>query len=443
MPDETKPATPAETAQTQQTISVEKPEKRILGFKQNVFYLGIVSLLNDAASEIIYPLLPIFLKSVLGASYAVIGVIEGIAEGAASLMKLLSGWFSDKIQKNKVFVFIGYLIATIVRPLVAFVGTGWHVLAVRLADRVGKGIRTAPRDALIANSVSESERGKSFGFHRAMDHFGAVVGSLMAFVLVWIFSANSPDKIHRLRYIFLFAFIPGIISLFFIAAKVKDVQTKTGDPEQKPDKSKPKVKLSLAGMDGRFKAYLLILGLFTLGNSTDAFLLLRATEVGLSAPLVWAVFHIIKSSLSTPAGMISDKVGRKFIIIAGWLIYAGVYFGFGFTQGSNSAWILFMVYGVYYALTEGVAKALVADFSPKEMKGTAFGWFHFVEGITLIPASIIFGALYGWSPKFAFAFGACLALAAAVLLIIFVPGKPVAEVAMTTASSLEGASQKT
>jgi len=428
MPDETKSPLPEEAEQVQQPQPVldnvpEKSEKPILGVKRNVFFLGIISLLNDAASEIIYPLLPIFLESVLGAAYALIGLLEGLVEGTASLMKLLSGWFSDRIKKNKVFIFAGYTIAAIVRPLVAFAGAAWHVLIVRISDRVGKGLRTAPRDALIAHSVNESERGKSFGFHRAMDHLGAVIGALLAFLLVKIFSADSPDRVYRLRYIFLFAFGPGLISLYFIAAKIKDVKPKIQEADQKPVKPEVKPKLTLTGMDGRFKAFLLIFGLFSLGNSTDWFLLIRANKIGLSPPLVWAVFHLIKSALSTPAGMISDKIGRKAVIIAGWLLYAGVYFGFGFTYSANAVWILFLIYGAYYALTEGVAKALIADFSPAEMRGTAFGWYHFVEGITLIPASIIFGALYGWKSEAAFTFGACLALFAAVLLIILVPGK--------------------
>jgi len=409
-------------------IPDEIPEKTILGFKKNVFYLSMVSLLNDAASEIIYPLLAIFLNTVLGASYAIIGLIEGIVEGTASLTKLVSGWLSDRLEKNKVFIFVGYSLSVFMRPLVGFASAVWQVLAFRFADRIGKGVRTAPRDALIANSINEDERGKSFGFHRAMDHLGAVIGALLAFVLVWIFSATDPGKFHRLQYVFAFAFIPGIASLYLIVKKVRDTKPQEAPEnigeEQEEEEPTQKVKLTLKGMDGRFKIFLLILALFTLGNSTDAFLLLRVHKIGISAPLIWAVFHIIKSTFSTPAGIISDKVGRKGVIIVGWLIYSVVYFGFAFTKNHNAIWVLFMLYGVYYALTEGVAKALIADYSPAELRGTAFGWYHLVEGGMLIPASILFGVFWryvaGW---FAFSFGAALALTSVVLFIIFVPGK--------------------
>ncbi len=259
----------------------DKPEKTILGFKENVFYLGIVSLLNDAASEIIYPLLAIFLNTVLGASYVIIGLIEGVAEATAALTKLFSGWLSDRVRKNKVFVFVGYLLSVFVRPLIAVSTAAWHVLLFRFTDRIGKGVRTAPRDALIANSVSENERGKSFGFHRAMDHLGAVLGSLIAFGLVWLFAASDPDKAYRLRWVFAFAFIPGIASLYFVATKVRDIKRTETPIEEQAEESKPKAKLTLQGIDSRFKFFLLILALFALGNSTDGFLLLRVHQIRL------------------------------------------------------------------------------------------------------------------------------------------------------------------
>ena len=303
---------------------VETSGKTILGFKENVFYLGVVSLLNDVASEIIYPLAPLFLQTVLGAAYAVfIGVIEGIAEGTASLMKLLSGWYSDKVMRKKVFVIVGYTFSVLMRPLIGFahfIRIWWYVLAVRFSDRIGKGIRTAPRDALIANSITEKERGKSFGFHRAMDHLGAVLGALIAFGLVSLFGIKEWSS---LWWIFLFAFIPGFMSLYFVVKKVSDTGTKARVKETEAGESKSTARLTLQGFDSRFKFFLLILALFTLGNSTDVFLILRVAnieEIGFKVTLVWAVFHIIKAAFSTPAGLISDYVGRKGVIVAGWLV---------------------------------------------------------------------------------------------------------------------------
>lgn len=438
MPDKLELESTNQVEPEQKSLEFEKPEKPILGFKPNVFFLGIVSLLNDAASEIIYPLVPKFLKTVFDTQFGIfLGIIEGIAEGTASLMKLASGWYSDKVKKNKAFVIVGYGISIFLRPLLGlahFINSWLYVLGIRFSDRVGKGIRTAPRDALIANSINADERGKSFGFHRAMDHFGAVIGGLIAFGLIMLFRIKEPSS---LWWIFLFAFVPGIISLYFIIAKIKDISPASS----KSNVSKTEKLTTTANFNSHFKIYLLVLALFTLGNSSDMFLLARISDIEdfwYKVPLVWAVFHTIKSALSTPAGILSDKIGRKGMIVPGWLIYSAVYFGFAFTQSAQAAWILFMLYAVYYAMTEGVAKALVSDLTPKEAQGTAFGWFHFVEGITLIPASIVFGALYDKSPKFAFSFGASLALAASVLLIIFVPGKIKAAAAEISEIKLEG-----
>lgn len=417
-----------EAADVSAAAGVRTLKPSILGIKRNVFFLGIISLLNDIASEIIYPLAPIFLKTVLGPAYAVfIGLIEGIAEGTASLMKLLSGWYSDRIRRNKAFVFVGYTFSVLFRPLIGLALAWWHVLFVRVADRVGKGVRTAPRDALIASSITDDERGKSFGFHRAMDHLGAVLGGLLAFALVWMFALrDSPEELWK---VFLFAFVPGLASLYFVVWKIKERAAERRPSQPVIEDVRPEAEASAKSpaLDGRLKLFLLIFALFTLGNSSDMFLLLRLGEIEdfwWKVPLVWAVFHVVKSAFSTPAGMISDKVGRKAVIVAGWIIYSGVYFGFAFTSTTNAMWILFMIYGVYYALTEGVAKAMVADLAPGDRLGTAFGWYHATVGFAIIPASIIFGALwYGFgSYAYPFCLGAVLALAAAVLLIIFVPG---------------------
>ena len=360
MPDEIKPEMPADTTQTQKSAILLEPEKRILGFKQNVFYLGIVSLLNDAASEIIYPVLPMFLRTVFRTQFGIfLGIIEGIAEGTASLMKLFSGWYSDKIKKNKAFAIAGYGISVFFRPFIGlaeFINSWLYVLGIRFSDRIGKGVRTAPRDALIANSINPNERGKSFGFHRALDHLGAVIGSLLAFGLISLFLEKIPGTYQlvdpsRLWWIFLFAFIPGIISLFFLVYKINDVAISSIPKENAPNAGKLGASTQSPKMDKRFKIFLLILALFTLGNSSDMFLLDRVANIkgiGIKVTLVWAAFHVVKSLFSTPAGIISDYLGRRGVIILGWLIYAGVYFGFGFAgQSANAAWILFMIYGAW------------------------------------------------------------------------------------------------
>ena len=386
---------------------------------RNVFTIGFVSLLNDASSEIIYPLLPIFLASILGASASAIGIIEGAAESLSSLLKLFAGYFSDRLGKRKALVVAGYALANLARPFLAIAANWYQVLAIRLTDRVGKGIRTAPRDAMIADTVSIGQRGLAFGFHRAMDHTGAVIGPLLGYLLVFWFAADrAAPSAHDFTKIFLWASVPGMAAVLVGVFLLKDAQIKSA----LPDTSRPK--LSWRTFDGNFKRFLLVVALFTLSNSSDAFLLLRAQDAGVSVvmiPLLWAALHASKVLSSLLGGDLSDRVGRKSLIIAGWLLYAGVYAGFAFVSSPAVVWILFLVYGIYFGLTEGVEKALVADLVRPEQRGTAYGLYNLAFSITVFPASILMGQVWDWKgPATAFLVSAVLGSSAAILLLLSV-----------------------
>lgn len=364
-----------------------KQVDRYRALPRNVIALSFVSLLNDTSSEIIYPLLPAFLALSLGASPFAIGLIEGFAESIASILKLFSGYLSDRFGTRKLPIFLGYSLAAVTRPLLAFVTSWPQVLVVRMTDRVGKGIRGAPRDALIAESVPEKERGFAFGFNRAADHLGAVIGPVAGFVLLSIFAVNAADPtLLEYQKVFLFASVPVIIGLlviaFFVGEKVDHHDTI--DPPN----------FSLRGFDGNFKRFLAVIALFTLSNSTDAFLLLRAGQAGVSPvllPLLWMTLHVSKVVSSLIGGGLSDRIGRKKVIVAGWLIYALVYVGFAFVDSAWQCWVLFIIYGSYFGLTEGVEKAFVADMVPKNKRGTAYGLYNLAFGITVFPASLLFG----------------------------------------------------
>ena len=377
--------------------------------------LGGVSFLTDVATDMIYPLLPLFLSSVIGANASFIGAIEGAAESTASLLKLASGWWSDKVRKRKPLVMLGYGIATIARPFTAIAQTATQVLLIRLTDRVGKGIRTAPRDALLADSTDAETRGRAFGFHAAMDNAGAVLGPLIAFLLLREFDFS-------LREVFWLAAIPGVLAFMVLAVAVREVS----HPKEEASSSTPHLSVR-EKLGTRFWLYLGVVFVFTLGNSTDAFLLLRANQLGVAiamAPILWAFLNLIKAALGTWGGAMSDRVGRKPLIVAGWLIYALVYFGFARASEQWHAWALFASYAVFYALTEGTEKAFVADLVPKERRGAAYGWFNLAIGLGALPASIIFGAIWDRSgSSTAFHFGATLALLAAVGMTLVSPGR--------------------
>lgn len=396
--------------------------RRYRSLPPTVFALSFVALLNDASSDIIYPLLPTFLAISLGATPFAIGLIEGFAESVASILKLFAGYLSDKFGNRKLPVFLGYSLAAITRPILAFVTSWPQVLVVRMADRTGKGIRGAPRDALIARSVAPENRGLAFGFNRAADNLGAVIGPVLAFILLSYLAAD-PDNPTANEYqsVFLFASIPVVIGLFVIVFFVREEK---GGAE--PAESLP-ISFSLSQFADNFKRLLFVIALFTLSNSTDAFLLLRAEQSGIPPamlPLLWMVLHFSKVFSSLVGGHLSDKFGRRSLIITGWVVYASVYIGFAFVDSAWQAWALFIIYGLYFGLTEGVEKALVADLVEDEKRGTAFGYYNLAYGITVLPASLLFGFLWDqFGASTAFIVSSAISVTAAGLMFTIKPGK--------------------
>jgi MFS family permease len=383
-------------------------KKSFLGLSKNVRNLGWVSLFNDISSEMIYPLLPLFLTQVLGVGVVFVGLIEGIAESVSSFLKLFSGWLSDRFQKRKGIIFFGYSLASVTRPFMGLTTSAYHVLFLRFFDRVGKGVRTSPRDALLSQSTLENERGKAFGFQRAMDHAGAMTGPLIASLLMATLTQN-------LRIIFTLSFIPALVCLLILYRGVSEVG------KELPSKSSP-FKLHLKSWDRKFKYFLLIITLFTLGNSSDAFLLLRAKDLGIgviSIPILWFVFHLSKTAFSVPGGTLSDRIGRKRVMIIAWTIYGLVYLGFAFASKAYHIWFLFFIYGIFYGFSEGTERAWVADLVEESKRGTAYGAYHFFIGMAALPASVVMGFLWkAIGVQWAFSFGAAMALIAAFLAII-------------------------
>jgi MFS family permease len=382
--------------------------KPFLGLSKNVRSLGWVSLFNDIASEMIFPLLPLFLNTVLGAGVVFIGLIEGIAESMSSFLKLFSGWVSDRFRKRKGLILFGYFLASVTRPFIGLATSAYHVLFLRFFDRIGKGVRSSPRDALLSQSCGEDGRGKAFGFQRAMDHAGAMTGPLIASLLMAVLTKD-------LRAIFLLAFIPSLFCLWVLWRGVTDVS-----PAPKPVSSPPR--FHWKGWDRKFKYFLLVITLFTLGNSSDAFLLLRAQNLGIdvvSIPILWFVFHLSKTAFSVPGGVLSDRIGRRKVMILAWIIYGLVYLGFAFATNAYQVWLLFITYGFFYGLAEGTEKAWVSDLVEESRRGTAYGAYHFCIGIAALPASLLMGLIWkAVGIQWAFSFGALMALIASFLAIV-------------------------
>lgn len=373
---------------------------------RNVKILGWASLLNDTASEMIFPLLPAFLLTVLGGNRFYLGVIEGAADSVASLLKLWSGGRSDQAGRRKGFVLFGYSLAAITRPVIGVVVAPWQLFLLRIGDRVGKGVRTSPRDALIADSTNPLLRGRAFGFHRAMDHLGAAIGPLLAagFLFLW------PE---HFRALFLLTVLPGLLVVGLLILGLRETPA--------IELAKEPVQLTLKPFDRNFRRYLLALVVFTLGNSSDAFLLVRAGELGVPVPmlpLLWCIFHIAKSSSNLLLGAAVDKFGPRPFIFLGWFVYAAVYLAFGLATAPWAAWTLFLCYALFYGLTEPAEKTLVANIVAGDRKGLAYGWYNFAIGIATLPSSLIFGGLYHYyGPLAAFGWGAALALVAGILML--------------------------
>jgi len=380
--------------------------RALRGLPRTVWLIGLISLVNDSASEMLYPLIPLYLASVLMSGPRVLGFIEGVAEATASLLKLFSGVVVDRTRRGKPWIVFGYALAGLGRPLIAFVGSWPWLFVIRFSDRVGKGLRTAPRDALLAASAGPERRGLAFGVHRAMDNAGAVIGPVLAAALLGTGLA--------LRDVFLWSFVPGLLCLALSQA--------IREPAQPLPRLARRTAWRLGELPSVLRRYLAVVALFTLGNSSNMFLLLRARELGLTeaqVPLLWAGVSAVAMLLSTPLSGLSDRYGRKRFLVGGYLAYAGVYLALARLQTDGAAMLaLYALYGVFLGATEGVEKAMVADLAPAEGSGAAFGWFNLVAGIMLLPASLLFGWLYqSVSAAFAFSVSGALAMAAAALLL--------------------------
>lgn len=387
------------------------PESRG-GLSRNVLALGLVSFFADLSGEMVYPLIPIFLTSVLGAPVATVGLIEGVAESTASLLKVISGWWSDKVGRRLPLIAGGYGL-TVAGKLLLAVAFAWPmVLLARFVDRAGKGFRGSPRDALIADSTPAAARGRAFGFHRGMDTAGAVLGPLAGLGLVALLD-------DRLRLVFAIAVVPGLLSVLALAL----VREATGIPKAARTVAAPP--FSLKGFDPRLRLFLIATLVFALGNSSDVFLILRAKELGLSTTavvLAYVVYNFVYMGVSPPAGILSDRVGRRGVFVAGLLTFAAVYAGFARADAAWQVWPLFAVYGIYIALTDGVGKALISDLAPVERRATALGAYGMLTGVAALIASVVAGLLWDRvGPAAPFVLGAASALACAALLLIFVP----------------------
>ena len=391
---------------------------------RNLLALSLVSFFTDASSEIIAPLLPLFLVGTLGASVSFVGIIEGSAESVASLLKLASGWWSDRVGRRKPLIVAGYALASFMRPMMAIASSASQVLAIRVADRVGKGIRSAPRDALLSASIAPEYRGRAFGFHRASDHAGAVVGPIIALICLRLLGMP-------LRHVFWVAAIPGALAVLVVIFGVREESAPASTasvaagsaPEAASTAAESALPVEPLGLP--FRRMMVAIVLFTLGNSTDAFLLLRASQLGVAVaaiPLLWLVLHLVKMLSSTPGGILSDRFGRRPLIAGGWALYALVYSGFAVASTQWHVWALFAVYGVVFGLTEGTEKALVADLVPSSRRGAAFGWYHAAIGVGALPASVLFGVLWDkYGASVAFIAGSGIAMLATMIFVTTVP----------------------
>lgn len=386
--------------------------RKIWGLNPNVFFLGLVSLLTDVSSEMIFTLIPLFLRNVLKAPFTTIGLIGGLSESTDAIFRIFSGWLSDKVGKRKPLAVLGYSISTIAKPFMYLASNWGVVLGVRFSDRVGKGMRTSSRDALIADSVSAGERGRGFGLHRAMDTSGAVLGLAIAAIIVYLVQGGGQElSLETYQWLVIVGVIPAVLAVIVLLIFVQERRKLPSGVTSSQVGFK-----QAGGFDTRFKVFLAIMAIFTLGNSSDFFVILRAQNLEASlihVVLMLVLFNVTYAAVSLPAGMLSDKLGRRRVITLGWFIYALVYLGFAVASEVWQVWLLFAGYGIYYGVVEGVARAFVADLVTEEKRGTAYGLYHGVVGLTLLPASVIAGWLWqAISPAAPFYFGAGLAFLA-------------------------------
>ena len=401
------------------------PTSSLRGLPRNVWVVTATSFLTDVSSEMLVHLLPLFLANILGVRTSVVGLIEGVAETTASLLKVFSGWLSDRLGDRKWLTVAGYSLSTLAKPFLFFANSWGAVLAVRFADRVGKGIRTAPRDALVADSIDEKRRGLAFGLHRAGDTAGALMGLLIAMAVVLALQGRDLTLARpTFQTVVLLSIPPAVLAVLVLAIGARNVPV---------DSQRARPRLSLAGFDSRFKRFLIVIVLFTLGNSSDAFLVLRAQNLGLSVAGVMGVlvlFTLVYTLISTPAGALSDRIGRRKVIVGGWLAYAAIYLGFGLAGAAWQIWALFALYGIYYGMAEGAGKALVADLVDPDQRGMAYGVYNAAIGLAAFPASLIAGLLWqglgqwaGLGPAAPFLFGSAMACVAVILLIRWFPAR--------------------
>ena len=393
-------------------MNEHKEIKIFAGLTRNIFILGLVSLFTDLSSQMVFPLIPLFLTTVLGVGACVVGIVEGAAETTASLFKVVSGYWSDKIKRRKPFVLFGYSLSTLTKPLFAFANVWFFVLFVRVIERIGKGLRTAPRDALVAESCDEAVMGKAYGFHRAMDGIGSILGATLAFLLL---------PVLGYRNIFLFAFIPGIIAVFVILfVKEKKAFVKE-EPQERP------IKLSFKELPKNLRLFIIVSSIFALGHFGYAFLLLRAKNIGLAdnmAILLYVLFYVVYTICIIPAGILSDKIGRKPVLVAGYLVFAITSFGLIYTSNIHSILLFFAIYGIFYAMIDGVQRAFVVDLAPKHLKATALGTFHTAIGLVALPGGFIAGLLWDKiRPEATFLYGFILAIISMFLFIFVNPAR--------------------
>ncbi|MEX2462386.1 MAG: MFS transporter [Paenibacillaceae bacterium] len=388
----------------------DSKSKKLFGMNRVILVIGLVSLFTDLSSNMIVPILPIYLTTVLHIPLTSIGIIEGIAESTASILKLFSGWITDRFGKHKLLMLIGYGLSNLTKPFFAISASWSQVLLIRFSDRFGKGIRTSPRDALLADATTKEDRGKSFGFRRALDALGAALGPVVAFGILAMYPGHY-------QLVFLLSVIPGTIALLLIIFFLKE-KAATHSLQQRV-----LPKISFKQMNPRFLGFSFISTLFAIGNFSDAFLALRAQNIGMIIafiPLAFFVMNLSSSIFSMPIGILSDRIGRRSVLITGYLIFASIYLGFGIAKNVTWIWVLFILYGLYYAFTDGIQKAYIADIVPEGQRGTAMGTFNALTGLAALPASIIAGFLWqSFGPEVAFSVSGGIAILSALFMLIF------------------------